>query len=127
MLRLRSIWLPALALGAVALLTTPARAADAREGTGAVLDVLTPTDAQIVVSFNLRQMADSALAKKKGIDKLREALDADQNLKQVLKAVGLDPFKDIESITLALPIPENPAVKTDKVFVTIRGNFDQDK
>jgi len=120
MLRNRSTWLAALGVSAVALLSAPARAAD--------LDPLTPADAQMVMSFNLRQVVDSPLAKKKGYaQKLKDLVDQNQEAKNVLKAVGLDPFKDIDSITVVMPIPQNPGGKAEKALITVRGNFDQDK
>jgi hypothetical protein len=127
MLRNRSTWLIALTFGVVALVATPARTADL-EKAGPTLDVLTPADAQMVMSFNLRQVVDSPLAKKKGyVQKLKDLLDAEPQAKEVLKAIGLDPFKDIESMTVAMPIPENPGAKAEKAMIVIRGNFDQDK
>jgi len=120
MLRNRSTWLSALALGAVAFAAAPARAAE--------VDVLTPPDAQLIMSFNLRQLVDSPLAKKKGyVQKLKDLLDAEPQSKEVLKAIGLDPFKDIESMTIAMPIPENPGAQPEKALIIVRGNFDQDK
>jgi hypothetical protein len=120
MTRTRSTLLTALALGTAALLAAPARTAE--------LDRLTPADAQMVVTFNLRQVVDSPLAKKKGLVQLiKDQLDKNEEAKTVLMTIGLDPFKDIQSVAIAMPIPENPGGKVDKGLFIIRGNFDQDK
>jgi hypothetical protein len=121
MLRSRKLWLLALTLSA-ATLTTPARAAE--------IDKLTPADAQMVMVFNIRQAIDSPLAKKKGVvDILKAAIDGNPQAKELLKALNLDPAKDIESVAVAV---ENltdiqPGGKPDKLLVMVRGNFDPDR
>src|SRR5947209_20461724 len=95
MLRSRLTGLKAVALGAALCYLVPARAAD--------LDKLTPPDSQIIVVLNIRQAFESPLAKKKGVvDILKAKMAEDPKAKEGMEALGLDPFKDIESIQIAM-------------------------
>jgi hypothetical protein len=121
MLRTRKCWVTVLTLGA-ACVAGPARAAD--------IDKLTPADAQAVMVFNIRQAFDSPLAKKKGIvDLVKAGIDGNPQAKQVLAAVGLDPTKDIESVTVAVGnfADFQPNAKPEKMLAILRGNFDPDR
>ena len=121
MMRSRNLWLLALAVSA-ATLTGPARAAE--------VDKLTPADAQMVWVFNVRQAIDSPLAKKKGVvDLLKAGIDGNPQAKEFLKALNLDPAKDIDSLSISI---ENltdlqPGSKPEKLLVVVHGNFDPDR
>jgi hypothetical protein len=109
-------WLPLLGAGLAALcLAGPARAVDA--------DKLTPADAEVVISVNVRQLLDSPVFQKYGKDEAKNALQ-DPNAKKILGAVGLDPLKDVDSVLLtsAGDIADKP-----KVLVVARGKFDVSK
>jgi hypothetical protein len=85
-----------LGLGLAALLlAAPARAAD--------LEKLLPNDTEVISTINVKQILDSALVKKVGLDKVKDALKNQEKAQQVLDALGFDPFKDLDSITVAGP------------------------
>ncbi len=111
----RKLWPGALALAA--LWAAPALAQAPK------LDPLVPADAEIVVTFNVRQMLDSPLVKKHALKEMKDALQKNDHASQALKAVGLDPFKDINSVVLAA----NGNTAANKALVVVRGNFDPDK
>jgi hypothetical protein len=105
-----------LGLGLAALLlAAPARAAD--------LEKLLPNDTEVISTLNVKQILDSALVKKVGLDKVKEALKNQDKAQEVLTALGFDPFKDLDSITAATPGGNEP----DKGLVIVKGNFDLDK
>ena len=107
-------WLPIIGLGVSALcLAGSARAVEA--------DKLTPADADVVVSVNVRKILDSELFKKYGKDDAEKAL-LDENAKKMLTAVGLDPLKDVDSILFT-----NAGIDKSRRLVVVRGKFDVDK
>ncbi len=111
----RKLWPGALALAA--LWAAPALAEAPK------LDPLVPADAEIVVSFNVRQMLDSPLIKKHALKEMKDALQKNEHANQALKSVGLDPFKDVNSVV----ITGTGGSAANKVLVVVRGNFDPDK
>jgi len=121
---LRSRKLLFLALAAV-VVAAPVRAAE--------IDKLTPSDAQIIMTFNIRQALDSPLAKKKGIvDIVKNGIEKNAEAKQALTALGLDVTKDIESVSMSiggslLELQNLGGKAPEKMLVTIRGKFDSAK
>ena len=84
-------------------------------------DKLMPPDAEIVVVLNVRQTLDAPVVRKNALDLLKTVVAGNAEVKTVLEAVGIDPFKDIETILIS------NAGKMDKEgnnFVAVRGNFD---
>src|SRR5262245_50998705 len=97
-LSLRSCrWLLPCALAALAL---PARAAE--------VDKYLPNDTQGVLSVNVRQLLDSSLIKKHGLEQIRAGLENNQKAQDLLKSLDFDPLKDIGSITAAGPGGDDP-------------------
>jgi hypothetical protein len=108
----RRPWLGAVAVG----LLLVAGSAPAAE-----LEKFIPDDSEIVVSVNVRQLLDSKIAKKFDVakefeNKVKEKKEAGD----VLKALGLDPLKDINRITIAVPGKPDPK----HWFIAINGSFD---
>ncbi len=95
---------------ALALFAAPAPAADK----------YLPNDTEVVVTFNVRQLLDSPLVKKYGLDKLREALKESDEARQVLEDLGFDPFKDLERVVVAGPAGND---KHKGLFI-VHGRFD---
>ena len=121
MLLSRKFTLTALTLGA-ALLAAPVRAAE--------LDNLTPADAQAVMVFNVKQALNSPLAKKKGAaDLIKNGIDGNEHAKQTLAALGLDPTKDIDSVSIAVGAITDlqDGKKPEKMLITIHGSFDPER
>jgi len=111
----RKLWPGALALAA--LCAAPALAQ------GPTLDPLVPADAEIVVTVNVRQMLDSPLVKKHALKEMKEALKKNEQANQTMKAIGLDPFKDVNTVVIA----GGGGTAANKVLVVVRGNFDPEK
>jgi hypothetical protein len=116
MLSFRYRMFAALVLGLA--LALPAVAAPAPvEGPAGPFEKYLPDSADGVVSFNVRQFLDSELIKKAGLDKLLTA-DESQN---TLKALGLDPLKDIDRVIIS-----NDKANSDPYFI-VQGKFDPAK
>ena len=94
--------------------TVPARAAD--------LDRYLPADAEQVAVANVRQMLDSPLVQKHGLDHLKAALQKDKKVQDLLTALKLDPLKDIDTVIVA-----NAGTRGDKTLLVVEGRFDQKK
>jgi hypothetical protein len=99
----------------VALVAVPARAGD--------VDRFMPEDTEIVVKFNVHQMVESKLAKRLAADASKDGFPGEAETAQLLKDLGFDPDKDLDTVTLALPL--NPG--EDKGLVIAHGRFDLDK
>lgn len=97
---------------ALVALTVPTRAAD--------LDKLAPGNAEAALIVNIKNFLDSALFKKYGEAGFDAALK-DERAAEFIKATGLDPRKDITSVTLAAPLVLTP--NDAKAVVIIKGNF----
>ncbi len=111
-------WLHHAAFGLAALL--PLASVQA----AAVPDRLTPSDAEMVVQVNVRQMLQTPLAKKHALDPLKALLERSTETSQLLRTAGLDPFKDID--TIALSASGRP-LSGGKLLVVVRGSFTPDK
>ncbi len=99
---------------ALLLLAVPLQAAD--------VDPFIPAETEQVIFINVRQMLDSPLVKKHGLEILKDAMAKDPNVKQMLTTLGLDPLKDIDSVLIT-----NKGTEGDKVLVVVRGKFDLSK
>jgi hypothetical protein len=88
-------------------------------GRGAEADQYLPADAQVVVHVNVRGIVDSALFKKYLLEPARARWNKDGFL-HASAGIGLDPFKDIHSITLAWP----GSLSGGRGVAIIRGRFD---
>src|SRR5262245_7628761 len=118
MLSLRNRALAALAL--TLALTVPALAAPAPlDGAAGSFEKYLPDASDGVICINVRQFLDSPLIKKAGLDKLLASDDATQN---TLKALGIDPLKDIDRVILA-----NDKEKGSDAYFIAQGKFDLGK
>jgi hypothetical protein len=97
-------------LGLAALLAAPLSAAE--------VDRFLPKDTEVLLSFNFRQLLDSPLLKDKH-GAIRDALQNNDQVADVLKDLGLDPLKDIDSLTVAAP----GAGDQDQGLMILRGRF----
>jgi hypothetical protein len=86
-------------------------------------DKYLPGDTEQLVTINFRQILDSALVKKFGLDMLRDLIKSEENVSEVLKDLGLDPFKDLEKLQIAGPAD----VEGDKALMILSGKFDVEK
>lgn len=104
-----------LALLAVLLAAAPGRSAD--------LDPYLPEDSATVVNVNLRQFLDSPLIKKHALAVMQEALRGNDQVQDVLKDLGFDPFTDLERIIAAAP----GGTDKDRGLLILHGRFDLPK
>jgi len=117
MVSLRKLLLTAFVLSLAPAL--PALAAPAPlEGPAGSFEKYLPDGADGVININVRQLLDSALFKKAGLDKALASEDTDKTL----KALGLDPLKDIERVIIT-----NDEAKGGDPYVIIQGKFDPEK
>ncbi len=95
----------------------PLRAAD--------LDPYLPEDTENYLSINVRQIVDSPLFQKQLLVPLKEMLveAGGETVQSILKEVGVDPFKDIDRITIVSP----RSLETDRGLIIVQGTFDQAK
>lgn len=89
---------------------------------------LLPNDTELIVTFNLQQMLKSEVAKanKTIIDiakaKIEEQLD-DKGVTKHLKKADFDLFRDLSSVTIAVPGGRSP----EEAFILLEGNFNAEK
>jgi len=115
MFRTYRIWLGALALTLAATLSAAPARADVTK--------YLPNDTEILLRVNVRQILDSALVKKHGIDKIKDLINQSNEAQQALQALGLDPLKDVNVLTVAGPGGNDP----EKGLFLIEGNFNAEK
>lgn len=89
---------------------------------------LLPADTEMVVAFNLQQILKSEVLKSNKIlvdlakGKIAEQLE-DKGVAKYLKKADFDMFRDLTSVTFAVPGGRNPA----EGFILLEGNFDAEK
>jgi hypothetical protein len=103
----------ALALSVGLIVAVPARA----------VDPYLPADTQAYVSVNLRKALDSKLFKENALAPAREAIKSVPPVADLLAELGLDPFKDIDSVILSSPL----AKEHDRGLVIVHGSFSEVK
>jgi hypothetical protein len=87
-----------------------------------------PADTELIFTINFQQMLKSEVAKeydpliKIAKAKIEEALE-DKGLAKHLKKADFDLFRDLGSITMAVPGERNP----EEGFILLEGNFDAEK
>ncbi len=86
-------------------------------------DKLTPSDADTIVSVNVRQVLESDIVKKYALEQMKQFLQG-QDAQQFLTQIGLDPLKDIERIVLAGSGKDQTDIKG---LIIIHGKFDAQK
>jgi hypothetical protein len=97
-------------------------AALAGSGRAAEVDRYLPNETQAVSTVNVRQILDSGLVKKVGLDQAKGLWNLNPAHK-LLEDIGFDPFKDLSTLTFASTGGSEP----DKWFVIAHGKFDLEK
>lgn len=102
--------------GALAILViglaTPAPAAD--------VEPYLPNDTEIVARINIRQLLDSPLVKRLALEHFKNALKSRGDVDAVFQQLGLDPFADLSTFTVAGPAGDDP----NRGVVIVHGKFD---
>src|SRR5437660_1170633 len=88
----------------------------------AEVDKYVPGDTEIVIRVNVKQTLESPLLKK-NLDKIRDQIMKVDEVKSTLEALGFDPLKDLENVTLAAVGASDP----EKVLIIARGRFNTEK
>jgi hypothetical protein len=100
---------------AVLVAAVPARAAE--------VDKYLPDDSEMVITINVKQILDSGLVKKYGLEQAKNALQGLNDVNDILKDLGFDPFKDLDTVTIAGP----GGNEQDKGLIVVHGRFNLDK
>lgn len=89
------------------------------------LDPYLPADTESYLSVNVRQVIDSPLFQKQLLAPAKKMLlDAGgETLQGILKDLGVDPFKDIDRVTIVSPSTK----EADRGLIIVHGRFDQAK
>jgi hypothetical protein len=89
---------------------------------------LLPADTEVVFSINIRQILDSKLVKDNGLNEAKNALDqllqANDEAGNIVKSLGLDPFRDLDRITVASPAGTKDS---EKGLIIVDGKFTPEK
>jgi hypothetical protein len=89
-------------------------------GRAAEVDPYLPDDTEFIVNLNLRQLLDSTLVKKHVLEMAQEALRGNDQVQDILKDLGFDPFKDLDRIVIASP----GGTDKDRGLLIAHGRFD---
>jgi hypothetical protein len=84
------------------------------------LDKFVPEDTVTVATFNVRQLLESAVVKKIGLDQVKEKLKSVDEVSDVLQSLDFDPFKDLDQVIMASP----GGNAEDKGLIIAHGRFD---
>jgi hypothetical protein len=87
------------------------------------IETFFPKDTDIIMSFNIEQIMSSELTKKFALPKLKEVLNSNDQMKQILGTLGLDPFTDFKRVYISMPI----SMTEQKGLVILEGKFDPKK
>lgn len=85
-------------------------------------EIQLPSDTQAMMRINFRSIIDSPLAKKMGIEKSLEFIKTLPGA-ELLKELGFNPLKDIDSITFVAP----GGGDSEKSLIILSGKFKADK
>jgi hypothetical protein len=96
----------------------------AASGRAAEPDKLLPPDANAVAVLNVRQTLDAPVIRKYAFDLLKTQISTNVDVKAALEAIGLDPFKDVDSLLLSI---SGKMDKDGNIFAAVRGSFDPEK
>jgi hypothetical protein len=100
------------ALLALVVCAPLARAAD--------LDPYLPEDTESILNVNVRQILDSDLIKKNALEMAQEVLRGQNEVQDIFKDLGFDPFKDLDRIVVASP----GGTEKDRGLIVMHGKFD---
>ncbi len=81
-----------------------------------------PADVELVVYVNVQQLVDSAVVKKHALEPVKSILKDNSEAQETLKALGVDPLRDIHTVTLG-----GQANIAPKLLLVIKGEFNVDK
>jgi len=120
-------WLALLALAVALVCVAPAGAAPllGTKGAGDDADKWMVDDADFVFVLNLKQMLGSDIMKKHGTEAAKTLIKSNEQVKTILEAAGLDPFKDVDSMLVSGTLGARAA--PSRGLVVLKGRFDPAK
>jgi hypothetical protein len=83
-------------------------------------DRFLPDDTDIVIAVNVRQILDSPLVQKYGLEWLRNFVREKADVQKTLESLGFDPFKDLHTLTVGMP----GVADSERAFCVLHGRFD---
>src|SRR5262249_17914363 len=90
---------------------------------GADADKFLTNDAEVVAFINVRRVLDSDLVKNSLLEELKRALKRSGSAHEIFTAGGIDPFKDVASVTFCGPAR---FAFPPRGLTIVRGSFDLD-
>ncbi len=85
------------------------------------LSKVLPDDTAAVLNVNVKQLLNSDVVKKYGLDKMKAELKGNAEAVKVLGALGFDPFTDLDDIVVAPG--DLDFNKMEKVLIVLQGKF----
>jgi hypothetical protein len=121
----RKTWMAVAALALLGVWSAPLGAAPllGTKGAGDDADKWLLSDSEAVMTLNLKQMNSSTLMKA-NLPLIKELIKNNEQVKGLLDATGVDPFKDVESILIS---GSGGSQKDAKMLIVVKGKFDTDK
>jgi hypothetical protein len=101
--------------GIVLALAVPAQAAE--------VDKYLPEDTEAIGVVNAKQILESPLVTKHFLEHIRAVLKSNDEATNILSSLGFDPFKNLTSVALAMPMVGSDA----KGLIIVHGQFDRAK
>jgi len=89
-------------------------------------DKLLPANTDSILVVNVPQILGSEIVKKYALEQLKQMLDG-QDAKKLLGDLGLDPLKDVETVTFATCDTKIKDIENTQKLAIIRGTFDAEK
>ncbi len=86
-------------------------------------DSYLPANADLVMVVNFRQIVDSPVVQKYAVDEIKKNLSKDEKAQTFMKATGLDPLKDIDSLMVA----NAGGLDKGQMLFVVRGTFNKAK
>jgi hypothetical protein len=82
-----------------------------------------PEDSTMLITVNVRQILNSPLVQKIGLEPLKDLIAQSEDVSRILEDLGLDPFQDVDKITVASPGGDDE----DRGLIIVDGRFDPAK
>ncbi len=125
MLNVRKTWMVALTLALAVYCSAPLSAAPllGTKGAGDDADKWLLNDPEVVMTVNVKQMLGSEVFKAQ-LPEIKAHLEKNEEAKALFQTIGLDPFKDVDSILISAA---GGSAKDAKALVVVKGRFDTDK
>jgi hypothetical protein len=96
----------------------------AAPSSAAEVEAFLPKETDVVINLNVRQVLDSQVFKKHALDLVKTALANSKEAQAALQALGLDPLKDFDRVSVGLGLED---LNNPKAAIVVQGRFDVTK